>query len=122
MGFHIIIIHIIPPSILFSDDRGIKFHVKPLSSCPFQRCQWSGQATWMVGSADEPRAVSEPKKNNGAPTLFFSCYSVADSFRNPCEGHYSQNIAHHANIDPGEKSKGAIAHRNHSEEVGVFGR
>ena len=40
---------------------GMKIHVKPLSSCPFQRCQRSGRATWMVGSAGEPRAVSEPR-------------------------------------------------------------
>ena len=53
---------------------------------------------------------------------FFFCYSVADSFRHNCRGLYSQNIAHHTNVDPGEKSKGAIAHGNHSEEVGVFSR
>ena len=102
----------------------MKIHVKPLSSCPFQRCQRSGRATWMVGSAVEPRAVSEPRTFflTERQHSFFSCYSVADSFRHNCRGLYSQNIAHHTNVDPGEKSKGAIAHGNHSEEVRVFSR
>ena len=55
-------IHVIPPPFHSSIHvgGGMIIHVKPLSSCPSQRSQWSGPATWMVGSADEPRAVSEP--------------------------------------------------------------